>query len=735
MSKQNVFRVVRWYRTFVTCLNKYLVENVKHVGHNIILGGIWMTMEELHEWESHFKNVLQHVGIPERENAGALLSVIPCHEEWNDFISVTEREWDFWYKNLIEYPRCLVVLYGGLAFYRYDSNTFWPYFSESIGYKSLNTNQQREINVAFSKASNNLGFRLLTQKGGTSYVGSAVYHIGIPLSIWDDFLEVCEWASWQDNWGSLTDGEWNKSVTKLAGTRTRLKNFLVENRESTTHFIQEMLSARKQLAGNPSLTIDDLAQASYLRCEYFDEVPETADFLRPLNPESLLRDRVQIVLDEHQDRVSLLLPAVPRDELPATWCVGELHQEASATPDEMALNFVAFQTTISLKIKSKHQDRLYNLRGIKHWGLFDLEKRGLMINPNRKQFPVSGYAILSLNKIEKIHRNGFEEDDYPANEEYELEDGTVCYVTQLWPKSLKSTKVSFTYEGMTKVLRFRSDLKAKVRLFIGGGRHASYFRYYQNEIITGRFPLICVAIPLEYAENMENILKSKFQIHIDNIPVQGIWKKIHKDEDMEFVSWIRDPSLKLSDLERKRRISIEALEFGVKSEYKIRLDKPNYKIDKCWKKLPGAFIPWFLLCQPSDDSHRTGMKWGDLILANAAIEPKQRLSYDLFNKYKECGLIERNGRFWRIAESRVVFDSSENDGCHMKFCGDPSVLWGLYRRIHGLYHDLKLPAIEVVNKKNEMPFLFVRWKNVDETDLRKYLERHNVHIVSDLWRV
>jgi hypothetical protein len=690
---------------------------------------------QLNEWEHRFKEVLEQIELSEMNLAGALLPIIPNREDWSEYIKQVSIEWCDWSENLWKFPYCLIALYGGIAFYKYDSNTFWPYFAEAIGHYELNANRQHEINTTFSKVAKNFGLKVLSQKDGTSYVGSAVYHIGIPLSIWGDFLEICEWASWRDNWRSLTDEEWNETVAKLAGTRTRLKKFLVDNRESTTHLIQEMLNARKQLTEDPSLTIDDLAHASYLRYEYFDEVPETADFLRPLNPESLIRDRPRIVWDEQQTRVSLLLPAVPRNELPATWWVGERHQEASATPDEMILNSVAFQSDISLRFTSEYLRNLYTLRGINPWGLFDLEKHGLLINPKRQQFPISGYAILSKTELININRNGFIEEDYPANEKFELDDGMICYVTQFWPKSLKATKASFTCEGVTRVLNFRSDLKTKVCLFVGKGRHASYFRYYKNELITERFPLISVGIPLEYDGNMVNILNNKFQIHIDNNPVQGTWKKIHKDEGMEFFSWSRDPGIKLSDLEGKRRISIEALEYGLKTEYKIRIEKPNYNIDKCWKKLPGTFIPWFLLCQPSDDPNRTGMKWRDLILANAAIEPKQKLSYNILSKYKEYGLIERNGRFWGIAESRVVLDSSENDGCHMKFCGDPSVLWGLYRRINNLYHDLKLPTIEVVDKKNEMPFLFIRWERVDEKDLIKYLERHNVHIVPDLWRV
>ena len=65
------------------------------------------------------------------------------------------------------------------------------------------------------------------------------------------------------------------------------------NRTTATEFIQEMLDARLMLRSDPKLTIYDLIQALILRREYFEEVPETANFLRENDPESLFSDRAR----------------------------------------------------------------------------------------------------------------------------------------------------------------------------------------------------------------------------------------------------------------------------------------------------------------------------------------------------------------------------------------------------------------------------------------------------------
>src|ERR1700675_4419767 len=152
----------------------------------------------LRDWETGFEKELQRVEITERQKAGALLFAVPNHASWEEFLTTVKEEWRVWRHDLTGHPSCLLVLYGGLAFYEYDENTFWPQFAKAVGSDRLGANQQGEINVAFAKAVESLGLKIRRREGRTDYVGSAIYHIGVPLSLWDGFLEICEWALWQD---------------------------------------------------------------------------------------------------------------------------------------------------------------------------------------------------------------------------------------------------------------------------------------------------------------------------------------------------------------------------------------------------------------------------------------------------------------------------------------------------------------------------------------------------------
>ncbi len=179
-------------------------------------------MSHMAHWEANLGKAFQRVKKTQRRKAGALLSVIPHRAQWDDLLESIQAEWQTWRRNLGRYPNCLVVLYGGLAFFEYDEQTFWPYFAKAVGSESLSNNHQTEINNAFAKVAENLELRI--QRG--DYVGSAVYHIGIPLSLWDGFLEICEWALLQHGWKSLSHTDWDEAMAKRAGGRTRLKNFL-----------------------------------------------------------------------------------------------------------------------------------------------------------------------------------------------------------------------------------------------------------------------------------------------------------------------------------------------------------------------------------------------------------------------------------------------------------------------------------------------------------------------------
>ena len=664
---------------------------------------------------------IQQIDESTRQSAGALLSVIPKREEWNNFLNLVQS----WYSEKDKYPCHLLILYDGLAFYEYDASSFWPQFAKAVGSEQLPANQQSEINKAFARAARTCGLPILQRPDSTDYVGSAVHHIGVPLSLWDDFLEICEWLLSQDNWTGWSDEEWSGVVTRRAGGRTRLKNFLLGNRETASDFIQEMHNARKILSEDQSLTISDVQQASLLRQEYFDEVPETADFLRPTDPESLLQDRARLVWDEDSACISLHLPAVPHDKLPATWKIGTHTQEAASTPDTLILNAAAFDSSLVLELQSGQESESQWLQGIVPWGLFDSE-RNRFVNPKRQHFPIRSYTLVSPEPLEDVSRKRFDEEDSPINERYELEDGTTCYVTRLWPVG-KHAELAITHAGETKKLSFRPRFKIEARIFTGEGNYAAHFFRYEDDIKLERLPILCIAIPSGSFQDTEDALRQKFRVTVEQQLVEGIWEKRHEDDSQEFYFWCWRDELQLR---KKVNVSVKSPELGIEFKYRIEMLLRKKGMDECWRNLPGAFLPWVLLAQPAVEA-KEGMRWNDLLLAKEAIAPEQRLSAYVLRKYERHGLLEQRGVRWLIVESRAVFEPAVDGECDLRFCGSPAVLWRLFRYMSD--HASSLPVIEVINRHGELPFLLMRWKEDQKARIAKYLKKYEVRFVSDLW--
>ena len=446
-------------------------------------------MPKISDWEARFRRDIEKIAESRRPKAGALLPVIPDREAWNEFLNVMKT---FWRRAVDDFPCCLLILYDGLAFYEYDANKFWPQFRKAVE-TNLPSAEQERINTAFAGAARRYNLKIRQRSASTDYVGSGVYHIGIPLSLWDEFLEICEWALAHDTWAELSDEKWSEVATQRSGSRTRLRTFLLDNREAASDFIKEMHDARKILIEDQSLTIGKLQQASLLRQEYFDEVPETAEFLRPEDPYSLIRDRARLVWDDEPARLYLQLPAVSSDKLPATWKVGTLAQEAASAPDTLALNAGAFAPQLSLNLESEQQSETQRLRGIAPWGIFDSEWNRF-VNPERGQLPIHSYILVSREPLDTVSRKGFDEEDSPKNDPYELKDGTTCYVTRLWPIG-KHAELDVTHAGAHSQIRFRPRSKIEARMFIGEGSYAANFSRYEDRIKLERLPLLCLAIP------------------------------------------------------------------------------------------------------------------------------------------------------------------------------------------------------------------------------------------------
>lgn len=708
--------------------------------------------ESLADWENHFVAKIQRTRRSNRSSHAALLPAIPDRASWDRFLQLIRNEWQSWRLQLQQWPSCLVVLYCGLAFYEYDENTFWPQFAKLVGSDTFSPNRQTEINRAFGSAAGRLGLELKHRDHGTDFVGSAVNYIGVPLSLWDGFLEVCDWALWRNDWRTLSNEEWALAVEKRSGSRTRLRRFLSENRESGSALIQEMLDARDILSKEPHLTIDDIRQASILRAEYFDDVPETADFLRPQNPDSLFRYPVRLVWDESRGNLSLLLPAVSRDKLPALWRVGSHQQEAAPSPDELVLNSDAFSTWLAVSLEGGTERKLQRVRGVDEWGIFDLENDGRLANTDRDELPIKSYALISKREVEISSREGFDAGESEANERFELNDGTVCFLTRLWPTG-KHAELCVGIGGQSpRHIRFKARARIEARFITGWGEKAAYFdRTPDGKIKIDHLPVPCVVIPSGYFKNNSVALDHNFKIMIDNKTASGWWEHrgIRDAPDRDYYRWnwnkkiwlelrpglntmksfgeLRD-AFKSPDLRGDHRICIEAKPH-ISENISVRVvDRQGEAINRCWKNLPGAFVPMFLLAQSAD-----GMKWEDLELAKDVIAPSTPLSPYMLRKYERHGVVVQRGRRWMIREHRAAFSALSKESFDLNYCGDPSILWGLYRRMICDIPGERLPMIEVIHKRGEPAYVKMGWPAESRDAIQEYLGRKNVVVSESLW--
>ncbi|MBL8203986.1 MAG: hypothetical protein JNM09_07120 [Blastocatellia bacterium] len=647
-------------------------------------------------WESRFAQ--QFSKVENKQKPGVLLSLIPGRDEWPEFRNFVRQEWRYeegYYSIRRERPHCFIALLGGVAFYEYEEHRFWPYFAQQVGGSSIPASKQHEINADFVRVALQLGLKML----GTDYVGSAVYQIGIPLSLWQHFLRFCEWAWSNEEWEEFSSIDWEKAVEKRIINIPRLRNFLLGNRSDATTFTREILDARRILSDDEKLTINDLKQASLLRQEYFDEVPETAEFLRPSNPDSLFQNRARLYWDE--GCINLHLPAVANDKLPATWRIDHIEQRASTTPDSLPLDSTAFEETLLLTLQSGERTEKQRLNGLKPFGLWDAE-REKFVNHRRDALPVGQYALISRDVL-GMNRRGFDEDDNPKNEPFELRDGTSCYVTRLAPTE-KSAEVSFT--GRKEKISFRSGLKIEARIFAGQGCFAANFSRYQQWIKVERLPLLCLAIPYGSFENPGQSVQQKFTVLIGEEKVEGQWKKQHEDDAQEFYiwNWENEPQLK-----QKVTIAIQAKGLGSRFEYQIEMLQSKLP-DHCWQNLPGAFLPMVLLAQPMSQM-KDGMLWQDLLSAREAITPDGlQVSRHNLREYVNRGFLEYHGHRWRIVESRCKLESVDEGNCLMSYCGNPAILWGLFKYVNNNHSAIALPEIEVISLKGELPYLQTLWQ-------------------------
>lgn len=231
-----------------------------------------------------------------------------------------------------------------------------------------------------------------------------------------------------------------------------------------------MLEARRILEKNPEWTLDDVAQVSHLRPEYFDEVPETAIFLRPTDTETLFRDSPRLRFRWQPGSVAIQIetPRLKSETLlPADWLVIGQRVKASTNPVPIPLHSGAFRQDLALKlIRAGEELKSFRLGGLAPWGLWS-ESGGSFISLQARELPMDDYVLVSKSPLDFANRDGWLGDDADEtrwNQEAQMPDGSTCFVSRLVPDARRAALEVAGWHRITFAPRARLELRVFPRV-------------------------------------------------------------------------------------------------------------------------------------------------------------------------------------------------------------------------------------------------------------------------------
>src|SRR5262249_15227781 len=144
------------------------------------------------------------------------------------------------------------------------------------------------------------------------------------------------------------------------------------------------------------------------------------------------------------------------------------------------------------------------------------------------------------HETEVISREGFDATESPANERFELSDGSICFVTRLWPTG-KHAELCLRRDGQSqKNIRFKTRARIEARFITGWGAKAAHFnRTPDGKIKIDHLPIPCVAIPSGYFKDNSAALEQKFKVIIDGKTASGWWEHLDNREapDRDYYRW------------------------------------------------------------------------------------------------------------------------------------------------------------------------------------------------------
>lgn len=683
------------------------------------------------EKENFYQKCIGDIPPDERKKAGALLRCMPDRAEWEELQQMLKNS-PFVVKFFCAgaCPHLLLVLYAGVAFHEYKDATFWTHFCRAMGVDSISPNCKNKLNKNFAQAAKASNLHdIIKTAGGCSFVGTAVFFIGVPVSLWDEFLIICEWVLYRKDWKNFSDVQWREELEKRFGRWKRLVKFLTENRKTAAEFIQEMLEARKMLSEDAHLNLSDIRQASILRDEYFEEVPETAEFLRPNDPESLLQRRPRLLwLD---NRIAIHLPPVSEED--AIWHFGEETKPASNVATGFPIHGKAFQERLTIQLQSGEKAQTFRIPGLHPFGMWDEESRRF-VNPNRARLPLRSYRLLSQEKL-KVDAKGWAKDEEEETENVPLflKNGAQVFVTSLFPAD---DRPKLKVNG--RKIEFWRRENVKLRLY-SGSENSYACRFLLREdcpIQIEQNPHLVLEIPEGFVEDDDDLCDREFEVLVDGKHVPGKWKCFHdydgKETKWEYYEYHRDlsESSSASIPLGEHTIQVHSRHAGViplgkEKEFLVEIMKPLGK--NCWPKPSQMekYLLWVILSQIQKEA-----TWENFWIAHQAVAGLAfvKINQNDWKKLEEHGyLSRRRGRF-EILKSCMVFGRRMGGQFTAYYCG-------LVNRLHALVREF--PPIKMIEAKQERGFpahLEIQWPQSNRSFIRNICQRENIQIQEhSLW--
>lgn len=706
----------------------------------------------------------------QRAKMGACVVTLPAADELQGYLAALRKAWSHgWCNQPARYPHLLLRLYHCVAFLRYEGNAFWASFGEAVDDSRIasNPNRQTEINNVFDRISHHVGLEILRGAAGTRLcVQSAVRHVGIPVRIWRGFVEVCERLFIEpEDWKQWPDDRWQDAMNLWLGGRKNLRTFFVENRPTAMQWIDEMLEARRILEKNPDWTLDDVAQVSHLRSEYFDEVPETASFLRPIETETLFRDRPRLRLRWQPGSVAIQVetPRLKSENLlPSEWLVLRQRVNASTNPVAIPLHSTAFTQDMTLKlVRAGEELKSYRLRGLSPWGLWS-ESSGAFISLQARELPVDDYVLVSKSPLNFTNRDGWLGDDADEtrwNQEAQMPDGSTCFVSRLVPDARRAT---LEVEGWHRIT-FAPRARLELRVFPRVTERFFLTLTPPNSIALPAWPRFVLKAPkgllAHTADETQTLLEEEFRFSAGDTRIPGDWRhdedaSRHLDGEDAFFYRVQEdwlpparnarPAQVLRDIRDLGRVEPPApqpheltiqlratrhgiIPFGDSPEVHFKkepvlsaslADKLSFPFAKYW--------PWHVLTVTQD--HAT---WEEMRLAFDLMNyGRVQMNYYPFQQIERHGMTVRRGRRWTDFQNRIHFGPHQGGSYVVRYAGLTDVIYSILREIE------PLRRIAARWERGHPPHLEICFSLARDTDrrLRQACQRAGIRIMHEsLW--